>query len=128
MTAAHIDPLFRALLIAGVVLYLSAILWMLKKNKLTVRYSIIWLLSGLVFAVFAVCPYIVLVLRDWTQIETVANLVFILVIGFMLLLLLSLSSIVSGQAEKLKRMAQKMALLERRVRELEEQAQNGKKS
>ena len=45
-----------------------------------------------------------------------------------LLLLLSLSSIVSGQAEKLKRMAQKMALLERRVRELEEQAQNGKKS
>ena len=38
----------------------------------------------------------------------------------LLLLLLSLSSIVSGFAEKIKRMAQKQALLEQRVRQLEE--------
>ena len=45
----------------------------------------------------------------------------IIVIAFILLLLLSLSSIVSGFAEKIKRLAQENALLEERVRRLEAQ-------
>ena len=49
------------------------------------------------------------------------NVVFLLVIAFILLLLLSLSSIVSGFAEKIKRLAQENALLEERVRRLEAQ-------
>ncbi len=121
MNAAHLSTPFRLILFFGVVLYLGIILWLLKKKKLTVRYSIIWLLSGGVFLIFAICPYTVLVLRDLTKMETAANMVFILVIGFMLLLLLSISSIVSGHAEKIKKMAQENALLERRVRELEDQ-------
>ena len=66
-------------------------------------------------------PYVVLVLTDLLGMAVPVNLVFLLVLAFILLLLLSLSSIVSGFAEKLKRLAQHNALLERRVRELEQQ-------
>ena len=69
--------------------------------------------------VFAVFPYVVLVLTDLLGMAVPINVVFILVIAFMLLLLLSLSSIVSGFAEKIKRLAQENALLEERVRGLE---------
>ena len=120
MMNAHIEPLLRILLLIGVAVYLFVILWLMKKQKLLVRYAIIWLFSGAVLGVFAVFPYIVLVLRDIIQIVTPSNLIFMIVIAFLLLVSLSLTSIVSGLSERLKKIAQQNALLERRVRELEE--------
>ena len=120
MMNAHIEPLLRILLLIGVAGYLFVILWLMKKQKLLVRYSIIWLFSAAVLALFAVFPYIVLVLRDLTKIVTPSNLIFMMAIAFLLLISLCLTSIVSGLSEKIKKLAQQNALLERRVRELEE--------
>lgn len=120
MMNAHIEPLLRILLLIGVAVYLFVILWLMKKQKLLVRYSIIWLFSAAVLALFAVFPYIVLVLRDLTKIVTPSNLIFMVAIAFLLLISLCLTSIVSSLSEKIKKLAQQNALLERRVRELEE--------
>ncbi len=120
MNDAGLSLFLRIDLLVGVLLYLGVILWLLKKNRLTIRYSIIWFLSGFVLLIFALFPYIVLVLRDLLQVELAANLVFLLVLAFVLMILLSLSSIVSGFSEKIKRLSQHNALLERRVRELEQ--------
>ena len=120
MNWQSISPILRIGLLLGAVCYLALILWLLKKKKLTVRYSIIWLISAGVL-LFAVFPYVVLVLTDLLGMAVPVNVVFLLVIAFILLLLLSLSSIVSGFAEKIKRLAQENALLEERVRRLEAQ-------
>ena len=120
MNVPNIDLTLRLDLFLGAAVFLAVILWLLKKGRLTVRYSIIWLMAGGALLLFAVFPYIVLVLRDWLNMEMPVNVVFTLVLAFVLLLLLSLSSIVSGFAEKLKRLAQENALLEKRVRELEQ--------
>lgn len=121
MNVPSIDPILRLDLLIAVFVYLGVIFWLLKKKRLTVRYSLIWLISGFVFLIFAVFPYVVLVLRDIFKMEMPVNVVFMLVLAFVLLLLLSISSIVSGQSEKIKRLTQSQALLEQRVRELEEQ-------
>ena len=118
MNVPNIDLTLRLDLFLGAAVFLAAILWLLKKGRLTVRYSIIWLMAGGALLLFAAFPYIVLVLRDWLNMPV--NVVFTLVLAFVLLLLLSLSTIVSGFAEKLKRLAQENALLEKRVRELEQ--------
>ena len=119
MNAGHIEPVFRIGLILGAILFLFIILWMLKKKKLTVRYSIVWFFAAFVLVLFAVFPYIVLVLRDLLQVELVSNLVFLMVLAFVLFMLLSISCIVSVFSEKLKRLYQEAALLEQRVRDLE---------
>ena len=111
MNWQSISPILRVGLLLGAVCYLA----------LMVRYSIIWLISAGVLLVFAVFPYVVLVLTDLLGMAVPVNVVFLLVIAFILLLLLSLSSIVSGFAEKIKRLAQENALLEERVRRLEAQ-------
>lgn len=121
MMNGHIEPALRILLLVGVAVYLFVIIWLMKKQKLLVRYSIIWLFSAAVLALFAIFPYIVLVLRDLTQIVTPSNLIFMMAIAFLLLISLCLTSIVSGLSEKMKKLAQQNALLERRVRELEKQ-------
>lgn len=120
MNVPNINLALRLDMFLGTVVFLLVILWLLKKGRLTVRYSIIWLMASGVLMLFAVFPYIVLVLRDWLNMEMPVNVIFTLVIAFMLLLLLSLSTIVSGFSQKLKRLSQENALLEKRVRELEQ--------
>ena len=92
MNWQSIDPVLRVGLLAGSLCYLGVIFWLLKKKKLTVRYSIIWLFSAFVLLVFAIFPYVVLVLTDLLGMAVPVNLVFLLVLAFILLLLLSLPS------------------------------------
>lgn len=105
--------------ILGALCLLLFVLWLLKRGALTVKYSLLWLLCGVVLLLFAVCPYLVYVIRDLLDMQVPSNVVFLLIDGFALLLLISLSVAVSQLSEKSKRQAQSIALLENRVRELE---------
>jgi len=112
---------FRIALIVGVLLYLGIIFYLLKKQRLGVQYAIIWLLSGAVLLLFALFPYIVLVMGDILKVLNPVNFVFLVILAFVMLILLSLSAVVSGFAVKIKALTQNAALLERRIRELEAQ-------
>ncbi|MDL2324953.1 DUF2304 domain-containing protein [Ruminococcaceae bacterium OttesenSCG-928-A16] len=113
-------PELRIILLLGAIAYLLVILALLKKGKLNVQYSLIWLASAVVLIIFAAFPYTVYVLRDLLNIEVPANLVFLLLFIFVLALLLSLSTIVTGFASRIRKLTQTQALLEKRLRELEE--------
>ena len=109
----------QIVVILGALCLLLFVLWLLKRGALTVKYSLLWLLCGVVLLLFAVCPYLVYVIRDLLDMQVPSNVVFLLIDGFVLLLLISLSVAVSQLSEKSKRQAQSIALLENRVRELE---------
>ena len=70
---------------------------------------------------FAAVPYVVFVLRDIFDIQMPSNLVFAMVIGFVLLISLSISAAITDFAERIKRLTQTVAILEKRVRQLESQ-------
>ena len=106
-------------LLLGSVCLLDVIFYMLKKNLLSVKDSLLWLFFAAALILFAAVPYVVYVLRDILNIEIPVNLVFVLLFCFVLLVLLSVSVAISQLAEKAKRLAQSNALLEKRVRELE---------
>lgn len=123
----NIPIVLRITLIAGSVLYLGVILFLLKRKKLNVQYSIIWLASAVVFIIISTSPVLVAMLGNILGIEMPANLIFTVLFAFVLLLLLSLSIIVTGFAAKLKRLAQHNALLEERIRKLENTPGKGTK-
>lgn len=109
----------QMLLLVASLAYLFIIFWLLKTKKLSVKYSLIWLASAFVLIIFSAVPYVAYVVRDLLGIQMPSNMVFTLMIGFMLLILLSLSAAVTSFAERIKRLTQTVALLEKRVRELE---------
>lgn len=109
----------RLTLIIGSLLYLAVILALLRRKRLNVQYSIIWLASAVVFLLFSIFPVIVAGIGNLFKIEMPANLVFTMLFIFVLLLLLSLSTIVTGFSNKIRQLAQANALLEKRVRQLE---------
>lgn len=97
------------------------VLVLLKKDVLSVKYSLLWLLCGCGLLLIAVFPYIIYVIRDIFHMVMPSNVVFMIMFGFVLLLLLSHSVAVTELSHKSKRQTQSIALLEKRVRELEEQ-------
>ena len=114
------DFSLHAILILGSVAFLLFILYLMKKGKLEVKYSIIWLAFSLCMILFACFPYTVLVLNDIAGVIDPVNFIFMIQIMFILLILLSVSAVISGFSRKIKQLAQANAILEKRVRELEE--------
>lgn len=104
----------------GAICLLLLIIWFLKRGVLCVKYSLLWLACGCALLLFAAVPYLVYVIRDILDMVMPSNVVFLLLFGFVLLLLLSLSVGISELAEKSKRQTQSIALLELRIRALEE--------
>lgn len=113
---------FQACMLAGALALLVIIF--LKKGLMTVKYSLLWLGLSIVLVIFAACPYVVYVLRDLLDVEMPVNLVFLLMFCFVLVVLLSLSIAISQLAEKCRRLTQANAILEKRVRDLENRMQS----
>lgn len=112
------------LLIAGAFVLFFMIVWLIKNNKIEVKYAIIWLAFSFTMILFSIFPQLVFILGDITRVINPVNFVFLTQIIFILLILLSVSAVISGFSKKIKRLAQTNALLEKRVRRLEEKLAN----
>ncbi len=110
---------FRVFLIIGIVFYITVLVILMKKQRLNLRYTLTWLLMALVMLLVSIFPQIVVWLAKLLGIASVVNTVFLLEGLFVLLILLSLTSIVSLQTNRIRKLTQTQALLEKRVRELE---------
>ena len=108
------------LLILGAFVLFGMIVWLIKNNKMEIKYSIIWLGFSFTMIVFSIWPQLVFILGDITRVINPVNFVFLTQIIFILLILLSVSAVISGFSKKIKRLAETNALLEKRIRRLEE--------
>lgn len=110
----------RITLIVAILFYFVIILWFLKKKALELKYTLLWMLAGLVLAACIFFPNILYGFIRMLGIASMMNGIYVILIGFMIMLLMSLTSIVSKQTNRIKSLIQTIALLEKRVRELEE--------
>ena len=114
------DLNLRIFLGVGLLLYFALMFHMLKKGRLILKYSLFWLLCGVVLLVFLLWPGVLYGLSNLIGVSNPVNAVFLLFAGCSLLLILSLTSIVSQFNRTNRQTIQRMALLEKRVREMED--------
>lgn len=74
--------------------------------------------------ILVIWPQFLLLLRRLVGIESNMNGLFVMAIGFIIMILMSITSIVSRQNEKIRKLTQVIAILEKRVRDLEEEHEN----
>lgn len=113
---------FRIWLTLGTCFYLFLIIFLMRKNRMMLKYSLIWLGSAFIMFVSILFPQVLQWVCNILQIQSLVNGVFLLQGIFALLILVSLSSIVSVQSAHIRKLVQTQALLEKRVRDLEEKA------
>mgnify|MGYP001270400047 FL=1 len=114
----------RISLLAGIALYFILIVYFLKKKALSLKYTLLWFASGFMMLLLVIFPNILYKVADFLGFVSPVNALFAVVIFFMLCILMSITSIVSKLNSKNKSVAQQLALLEKRVRELEKSCED----
>ncbi|CAN5521795.1 hypothetical protein BH20ACT15_BH20ACT15_13940 [soil metagenome] len=99
--------------IAGSALLFVFVLELVRRRRLGEPYAILWLLASAVLLVLSVWDDLLDELANLVGIQTPANALFVVGFGFILILLLSFSSVVSRLSRENKLLAQELARLSR---------------
>ena len=114
----------RIVLIVGIVIYFLIVFRLLKHKKLSLKYSLLWIGIGAAMSTLVIIPDLLVCMSHFFGIVDTMNGLFTFAIGFILILLMALTSIVSKQSDKIRILTQDIALLEKKVRELEKSRKN----
>jgi hypothetical protein len=106
-----------AVLVTAVLLF--GILELVRSRRLLERYAILWLFSALVLLALAIWRGLLEHVASAVGVYYAPSALFVVAFGFILVLLLHFSVAVSKLSEQSKVLAQRLALLEARNRELE---------
>lgn len=103
----------------AIAVYYFVLFYLLKKKSLSLKYTLLWLFSGLVMLVFVLFPGLLTWFSTFVGIGVPTNALFAVISFCAIMLLISLTSIVSRQTERIKSLTQTIAMLEKRIKELE---------
>ena len=110
------DTKLQVLAIVGSAGLLLVILELVRQRRLLERYALLWLFSAVVLLALAVWRDFLETISDTVGIATPSNALFVIAFGFVLVLLLHFSIAVSRLADQSKVLAQRVALLEERLK------------
>jgi hypothetical protein len=105
--------------IAGALGLLVFVLELVRRRALMERYALLWLGSSIVILVLAIWDEALGMIARQLGILSAPNALFFVAIAFILLLLLHFSAAMSRLTDQSKVLAQRHAMLEERLRELE---------
>jgi hypothetical protein len=115
------DLRIQLLAIAASGMLLLVVLELVRRKAFLERYALLWLLSALVLPGLSVWQGFLAELASAIGIAYPPNALFLIAFGFVLVLLLHFSLAVSRLTDQSKVLAQRLALLEQRQRELDDQ-------
>jgi len=97
-----------------VLVILIAITLLVKKNRITIKYSIVWYLTSLLLILFIVFPNLLGWFTNLFGIAIASNFIFALLIGFLFIITISLTTIVSVQKEQIRTLTQEVSILNKK--------------
>jgi hypothetical protein len=109
----------RVSIVAAVaaLLLLFVIFELIRSRRLQERYAMLWLLTGIVILILGLWRGLLSTIADSVGIAYPPSALFVLAAFFILLLLLHYSTVISTLADQNRILAQRLALLERRLEE-----------
>lgn len=110
---------FRVSLAAAIAagILLLVIFELIRSRRLQERYALLWLLTGVVIFILAVWRGLLGTVSDLVGIAYPPSALFVLAAFFILLVLLHYSTVISRLSEQNTTLAQRLALLERKLEE-----------
>ena len=82
-----------------------------RKNKISIKYSLIWYFMCFILAIFTLFPYLLGLITNFFGIQVASNMIFAIMIGGLFIICISLTIIVSIQKEQIKNLIQEVSIL-----------------
>lgn len=116
------DSRLQIVAILATAALLLVVLELVRRRRVMERYALLWLLSSVVLLGLSIWSGLLEQLAASVGIETPSNALFAIAFMFTLVLLLHFSTVISGLTDQNKVLAQRLALLQQRVSELQQSA------
>ena len=97
----------------------------IRRGKMSLNHSLLWILISMVLLLIAVFPTIAFRLAGLMGIGTPVNLVFLFFAFFSIILFIYLTNVISKEDRINRRLVQKVALMERELREMRKTESKG---
>jgi hypothetical protein len=102
----------------GALFLLAVVFELIRRRKLKERYSLLWLLTGFVVLAFALKRNLIDILGRTLGIAYSPAALLLVVTLFFILILLHFSTVISELSDRNRKLAQRLAILEWRMRNL----------
>ncbi len=114
----------RFSLIIAIIFFVIIMIAFIKKDNISIKYSLIWLASCLISIIIILVPQFLERLSKILGFELASNMIFMIAIGVLFAISFSFTIIVSKQTQKIRLLIQEVSMLKSRVEVLEK---HGKK-
>lgn len=111
-------------LLLGSIAVLIFVIKNVLKNKINIRYAIIWIIWGISIVIISAFPSIVYKLASLIGIETPSNAVFLIMMFLLYCLTFYIYFIISRHNEDIINLDYEIAVLKKKVEELEKEKRN----
>lgn len=116
-------PLYQAAAIAMSVLFFIVVIELIRRNSLKEKYAILWLFSSIVLLVFSSSTRLLWWTARVLGVDYPPSLLFMIAFVFLLFIVFHFSTVISKETERSKILAQKIGLLENKIKELEKRTE-----
>ena len=101
------------------ILFLVMMIELIRKNRVALKYALLWLFSGVILLLLAIFPQLLDKMSRLIGVYSPVNALFAVLLSCGLVLMISFSVIMSGNKKAIVRLTQEISLMENRIRELE---------
>ena len=86
----------------------------LKRNSMSIKNSITWLILPIIFVIIAIFPEPLTEFAHWLGFETLANFIFLITIALLIVLCFFLTLAVSKQQQRITKLIQELSILKKK--------------
>lgn len=109
----------RLILIIAIILFIFIMINFIKKDNISLKYALVWLISGILMIVATLIPNLLELLSNLLGFELVSNMLFMIAILVLFAICFSFTVIVSRQTQKIRLLIQEVSILKAKMEEKE---------
>ena len=114
----------QGFLLLAIALYFIVLVYLMRRKRILLRYMLLWIVSGVIMVVLTLFPGLLTRAARVLGIYEPVNALFAIALFCVLMILMALTAILSHHNAAIVRLVQTNALLEQRIRELEEKKES----
>lgn len=114
---------FRIVALLIFLIMLCFFMHQIRRRRLDLRYSLSWILVNLVLIILVVFPQVLINLSRMLGIYSPVNMIFFCGFLFSLIIIYNLTTAISKMADEIKRLSQKIALMESKSKDKENESE-----
>lgn len=109
----------RLVALIFILMILIIVLYILRKGRVTIKYSLVWLFATIVLLLLLLFPGLFTWLTKTLGFSIGSNMVFAGLIGMLIFVNLALTVIISGQNNKIRLLIQEVSIMKEKINDKE---------